>query len=300
MEPKWEVLIANAAKSIGEGPHWEEKSESLLYVDIYDNSCMRWNSKTGEIQTRNCGQTVGFIVPKKGNTDEYLLGLGQTISKLDWQTGNCEEIVRVEDGYSTRFNDGKCDPLGNLWAGTMGFETGPATVEPGLGSLYRLDKECKLRKEIGKISISNGLAWTIDLKTMFYIDSTPKELYAFDYDKESGNISNQRTVIKFDDAMGSPDGMTIDRNGYLWIAFYGSYQVIQFDPIKAKIVQSVKLPAKHITSCCFGGEDYSELYVTCARHNYTAKDMEKEPLAGSVFRITNTGSKGMPQNSYPG
>lgn len=295
MEPKWEVLIKNAAKTIGEGPHWEENNQKLLFVDIYENCFKRWDYNTGEIETKTCGDTIGFIVPRQGNTDEYLLGLGQTISKLDWQTGNCEEIVRVEDGYSTRFNDAKCDPLGNLWAGTMGFEE---KVAPALGSLYKLNTKKELSTKVENVFISNGLAWTEDLATMFYIDSIPKEVYAFDFDKQSADISNKRTVIKFPDEMECPDGMTIDLNGNLWIAFYGSYQIIQFDPVKGKILKTVKLPSKNITSCCFGGKDYSELFVTSARYKFTSEEMEREPLSGSVFRITNCGAKGSPPFSF--
>merc|ERR550532_660465 len=139
-----------------------------------------------------------------------MLGLGRRLALYEWDTGMVSTVQEVELDSGTRFNDGKCDAKGRLWAGTMGPEVGNAKVEPEAGALYCLDVDRSIEKKVSKVHISNGMAWTEDNKTMYYIDSIPRKVYAYDFDLETGNISNRRTAVEFapgtEAEYGVPDG----------------------------------------------------------------------------------------------
>merc|ERR1711860_9899 len=189
-----EVAVKDACSTIGEGPHWDEASQSLYYVDIEAKSVHRWNSVTGEDQKITLDQTIGFVVPwKKGGV---VIGLGKTFAHLDWDTKKVTILQEVDQGKDTRLNDGKCDPRGRIWAGTMALEKEVAVVDPEQGSLYCLYTDGSVKKHVEKVTISNGLAWSADNKTMYYIDSIPRCVYAFDYDIDNGTVSNKRIAIQ--------------------------------------------------------------------------------------------------------
>ncbi|CAH1775552.1 unnamed protein product [Owenia fusiformis] len=303
MSYKVEVVpgLENITKSIGEGPHWDDATESLLFVDINDGDAYGWDSKTGKVEKFHADGTVSLIVPRKSGG--YVISINKGLHHLDFETKTTTRLSEeVGAGLDARFNDGKCDPKGRIWAGTMGNEIKPAVVAPELGSLYRLDTNKVLTEQVEKVTISNGLAWTDDKKTMYYIDSIPKQIYAFDYDNDSGDISNRRVVIDFEkcDEKGVPDGMCIDTEGKLWVACYFGARIVRFDPETGKQLMVVDIPALRTTSCCFGGPNKDILYVTCAANNSTPEELEKYPLTGSVFRITGLGFKGFKANVFEG
>jgi gluconolactonase len=296
------VLAKNTCATTGEGPFWEESTKSLLYVDILAGDVHRWNTTTNSDSKIHLDDDVSFIIPRSRG-DGYVIGLGKSLAFLDWDKGTTEKIVGVEEGTNNRFNDAKCDPSGRLWAGTMGQETEPANPEPQMGSLYSLDKSRTLKKHVDKIDISNGLAWSLDNKTMYYIDSLPRKVYAFDFDLASGTISNQRTAVDFNVSsvaeLGFPDGMCSDVEGKLWVACYAAGKVIRFDPETGKQLQTINFPAKRITSCCFGGPNYDELYVTCGKTGLSEEEFSsQQPLAGSVFKVTGLGVRGSQAASF--
>jgi len=300
--PKVEVALKNSCGSVGEGPHWDDASQSLLYVDIKNLDVHRYNTATGEDQVRHLKDTVSLVVPRRAGG--YVVGLGRRLSLLEWDTGMVSTIQEVERDSGTRFNDGKCDAKGRLWAGTMGPEVGHAKVEPEAGNLYTLDLDRSIEKKVSKVHISNGLAWTEDNRTFYYIDSIPRKVFAYDYDLETGDISNKRTAVDFPPDVkeyGLPDGMTIDTDGKLWVACYGAGAVFKFDPETGKTLQKIDIPAKQTTSVCWGGKNLDELYVTCARVYLTDEEFRtQQPLAGSVFKVTGTGCKGRPAYVYEG
>ncbi|PVD23868.1 hypothetical protein C0Q70_17142 [Pomacea canaliculata] len=301
--PTVEVAIKNSCSKVGEGPHWDDTTQSLLYVDVIAHDVHRWNSVTGEDTKVHLKDTVGHVIPRRRGG--YMVGLGRKLSLLEWETGTVTDIAEVDQETRNRVNDAKCDAKGRLWTGTMGAEVKPGVFEPAVGSLYSLDLDHTVKKWVSGIDLSNGFAWTEDNQTMFYIDSIPKKVYAFDYDLENGAISNQRTAVdltSFDfdtDTYSVPDGMTIDTEGKLWVACFGAGAVFKFDPETGKTLQCVKIPAKQTTSVCWGGKNLDELYVTCGRlvkpEEYYLKE---EPLAGSVFRVTGLGAKGRPANVF--
>lgn len=297
-----EVVVKNSCQSIGEGPHWDNRTNSLLYVDILSNDIHRWSPDTGNDEKIHLDDSVGFVVPcRKGG---YIVGLGRSLSHVDWDSRKITKLHEVDKRTKNRFNDGKCDPRGRVWAGTMGYESEPANPERERGSLFRLDVDGSLHACVNKINISNGLAWTADNKTMYYIDSLPRKVYGFDYDIETGNISNQRVVVDFGEGtiptLGYPDGMCIDTEDKIWVACYGAAKIVRFDPTTGKQLKTVDIPAIRTTSCCFGGKNFDELYVTCGVQGSTEEEREKYPMTGSVFRVTGLGVRGRPANVYEG
>ena len=187
-----------------------------------------------------------------------------------------------------RFNDGKCDPAGRFWAGTMSH-----TDEPEKGSLYLLDKDLSVTQKIENVSISNGLAWSPDQNTFYYIDTPTKKVAAFHFDKTNGNIENKRYVIQFSNNEGTPDGMTIDSEGMLWIAHWDGWQISRWNPATGEKIKTILLPVSRVTSCCFGGKNLDDLYITSASTGLSDDQLRKEPLAGSLFVIKNTGFHGL-------
>jgi sugar lactone lactonase YvrE len=163
---------------------------------------------------------------------------------------------------------------------------------PGAGNLFTVYPDLKYNLQLSGISISNGLAWSNDHKTLYYIDSPTRCVQAFDYDKASGVLTNKRIAFAIPAAEGTPDGMTIDREGMLWIAHWDGWQVARWNPDTGQKLLGFKLPAAQITSCAFGGPELKDLYVTSAREGLTEEDIRLQPLAGSVFVIKNCGFQG--------
>ncbi|XP_067677478.1 regucalcin-like isoform X1 [Haliotis asinina] len=301
---KVETVIKHACTTIGEGPHWDDVSQSLYYVDITNGDVHRWDSNTGVDSKINMGPFATLVVPRKQGG--LVVGLGRKLVSVDWDTQAMETLAEVDQGTSNRFNDGKCDPKGRLFAGTMGRETAPAQPEMEMGTLYSLDTNRDLKKHVSKINISNGLAWSADSRILYYVDSIPGNIFAFDYDVNTGNTSNQRTVVdcgperRF--TYGFPDGMTIDTEGKLWLACYSVGKVVRFDPQTGKELLTIGFPgATRTTSCCWGGKNLNELYVTCGKEGVTDEQFQtSDNLAGSVFKVTGLGFKGTPANVYEG
>ncbi|MGC8612581.1 MAG: SMP-30/gluconolactonase/LRE family protein, partial [Athalassotoga sp.] len=239
------------------------------------------------------GQYIGSIVPRKSGGAVVAMHHG-----LYFLNTNDEKLTFISDPEESkvenRFNDGKCDAFGRFLVGTMHFEEKEPT-----GSLYCLEIDHSIKTMLGDVTISNGIAWSPDNRTMYYIDSPTKRVDAFDYDIESGSISNRRTVIKIPDNSGVPDGMTSDSEGMLWIAHWGGWQVSRWDPRTGKQIDVIHVPAEMVSSCVFGGTSLDELYITTAKRGLRGKDLKKQPDAGGIFRI-KVNVKGMPTYKYAG
>ncbi|CAH1775554.1 unnamed protein product [Owenia fusiformis] len=311
MSYKVEVVpgLEKVAKTVGEGPHWDDASQTLMFVDIMEGTIIWWDYKTGAIVNRYKTDEgpVTLVVPRRSGG--YVISTGRKLNHLQADRTTVTPLAEeVDQGTQNRFNDGKCDPKGRLWAGTMGHEPVPTQLELEMGSLYRLDLEGQLTKWVEKVSISNGLAWDLEKSTMYYIDSIPKVVYAFDYDNKTGDISNRRTAIDYSKCLesgdpkelGVPDGMCIDTEGKLWVACFFGARVIRFDPQTGKMLQTIPIPAARVTSCCFGGPNMDILYVTCSAFQVDENEWKKYPSTGSVFQVTGLGVKGCTANVYEG
>jgi sugar lactone lactonase YvrE len=161
------------------------------------------------------------------------------------------------------------------------------------GTLYALEKNYELKKKIEGVTCSNGLSWSTDEKTFYYIDTPTRDVVAYDYEASSGQITNKRVVVHIPQEEGYPDGMTIDSEGMLWIALWNGWKVVRYDPFTGKPLTVFNLPVSKVTSCVFGGETLEDLYITTAKTGITEKDLKTQYLAGSLFVIKNCGYKGV-------
>ncbi|XP_046546939.1 regucalcin-like [Haliotis rubra] len=295
MPYKVETVIKHAAQTVGEGPHWDVPTQRLLYVDINKGDVHRWDPTTAKDEKVHLDGTVGFVIPR--SSGGLVLGLNLSVVGLDWESGTTVTLATVDERKDNRLNDAKCDASGRLWAGTM--NTGSPRVQR-VGNLYSLGGDGQLQCHVEGVTVSNGLAWSADNKTMFYIDTPTRQVWAYDFDLEKGTMANQRVVVdfsqtpEFEGTLVRPDGMTIDTDDNLWVACLNVGSVAQFDSRTGQMLRRVELPnASMITSVCWGGPDLNQLYVTSLVANFTEQQLNTtESLAGSVFRVTGLGTKG--------
>jgi sugar lactone lactonase YvrE len=271
-------LFLKVHSTLGEGPCWDDKKLRLLWVDIEEKRVHTYEPQKELHQSISLDQHVGAVVPTVSG--KWIAALQHGFYHIDPKTGNAELIHDPEANKpGNRFNDGKCDPAGRFWAGTMAL-----SGEGNAGALYRMDSNFKIKQMLTGIGISNGLAWSADAKVMYYIDSPTRSVVAFDYDLSTGEIANGRTVIEVPKAEGMPDGMAIDEEGNLWIAHWGGWQVSCWDPLTGIRRGAIRLPVAQVTSCAFGGPSQDELFITTASIGLGETERREQPLAGCLFR----------------
>ncbi|XP_075975247.1 regucalcin isoform X2 [Anticarsia gemmatalis] len=284
---------------LGEGPHWDHNEQALYFVSIFDHTINKYVPDTGKHTRAKLGGMPTFIIPVEGKPHHFVVGLNREVVEVKWDGGeNSAKLVRTvaevdQDNPKNRFNDAKADPRGRLFAGTMGYEYEPGKFHLKKGSLYRIDADGSATKVATDIDISNGLCWDLNEKAFYYADSFEYAIRRYDYDVETGDISNPRIVFVYKDhgLDGIVDGMTIDTDGNLWVANFDGYQMLKIDPRSGKLLQRVEIPALQVTSATFGGRDLDILYVTSASMN---RGEEQLPPRGSTFKVTGLGVKGHP------
>lgn len=286
-------LMLDAKVLLGEGPWWNAATQQLYWVDIEGCAVHVFDPATGEDRRIDVGQMAGAVVGRKSGG--VALALQHGFYGLDLETEKLTLLVDPEaDLPENRFNDGKCDSQGRFWAGTTRINH-----DQQVGSLYRLDADLTVHRELGEVWISNGLAWSSNDRTMFFIDSPIRQVVAFDFDADAGSINNKRLVIEIPEGAGFPDGMTIDEEGMLWIALWDGWRVIRVNPADGKIINEIRMPVARPTSCVFGGANLDELYITSASTRMSAEELAKQPLAGGLFRCS-PGVRGLPMTPFVG
>jgi sugar lactone lactonase YvrE len=279
-------LLLDAKATLGEGPIWDSKTQTLYWLDILEKRIY-----SGTQILIQLDDLIGCLAPcKNGNLILALSGDEGRATIVDLEPGSSQQTVLAalsEEPATNRFNDGKCDPAGRFLAGTMDLNE----KDPN-GTLYSFDGR-QVTILISGVTISNGLAWSPDQKTFYYIDTPTREVKAFDYDLATGQIANPRRAIHIPEPLGWPDGMTSDTDGNLWIAMWGGAQMTKWNPNTGKLLEQIPVPALHTSSCVFGGKDMNELYVTSARKGMSEADLKKYPLSGGLFKII-TNVEGMP------
>ncbi len=275
-----EAQLAYPIKAIvGEGSLWDHANQCLLWVDILDHKIFSFDPKTGRNSGFDLGQDIGTIVLTESGLWAYADQNG--IGFLDPETGNRTEGSKPEQANPhIRFNDGKCDPRGTFWAGTMAYD-----CREGAGVLYEFDASGVVKEKITNTTISNGLVWNSNGTKFYFIDSMTYEVHCYDYDLKTGNIQNKEVVACIDKAMGLPDGMAIDAEDFLWVALFDGSKVVRINPQNGEIVFQVVLPVPKVTSCAFGGPDLDELYITTACYLMDADQLDQYPLSGSLFKV---------------
>ena len=285
-------LVLDARADLGEGPTWDTDAQLLVWVDITAGLVHRFDPVTGADETLDAGRPVGAAVPT--TSGRVAIAASDGFSLLDPETGAVELVAEIEvDVPETTMNDGACDPAGRFWAGTKDNED-----HRPLGALYRLDADHQIVRVVSGVTISNGLAWSSDRRTMYYIDSPTYGIDAFDFDLGSGDVTNRRRLVDLPREWGLPDGMTIDAEGLLWVAFWGG-STLRRIALDGRVASIVELPVSQVTSCAFGGDDLSDLYVTSARIGFTDAEVEQQPHAGGLFRL-RLGVNGLPQPPFAG
>jgi sugar lactone lactonase YvrE len=287
------VRVALAAQAeLGEGALWNPLDEKLYWVDIEGRALHIFDPATGLDRQLLTGSRVGTVVP--AGPDRVLVALQNGLHQLNTATGELTLLVNPLREPSLRFNDGKCDPAGRFWAGTLHM-----AGEPNQATLYRLDTDGSLHTMLTGVTISNGIVWSLNRQTMYYIDTPTHTVQAFDYEDATGAIANARVIIRVPEAAGSPDGMTIDADGNLWLALWGGAAVRCYNPATGQALQTIAVPALHTSSCAFGGPGLKTLFITSARHELTPAQLREYPLSGSLFAV-EPGVAGVPASVYQG
>ncbi len=291
-ETKNEVVVAyKTDAALGEGAIWNYKTNELYWIDIEGKSFNIFNPKTNKNRSFPTSSQIGTVVPK--NNNEALIALTDGIYTINVHTGKTSLFLDMkEDLVGCRLNDGKCDPAGRFWVGSMNWQQ-----EKGKAKLFNINKNGELKVKVDSVTISNGIVWTADKKTMYYIDTPTSQIKAYDYDNVTGNISNERVAVQVAPELGFPDGMTIDEEDMVWVGMWNGNAVIRFNPKTGKVLQKIEVPAHNITSCAFGGENLDTLYITSAKLDMTDEELKKYPLAGSVFKIV-PGVKGVKSSFF--
>ena len=275
-------MIADYACKTGEGPLWHPLEKRLYWVDIPNGRLFRYDPASGEHEMCYEGDPIGgFTIQKDG---KLLLFMAEGAVRL-WNDGELTTLIAsLPHERDSRFNDVMADPEGRVFCGTM-----PSPDH--LGRLYRLDTDGSITEVLDEIGCSNGMGFSLDLKSMYYTDSRAKQIYLFDYDQATGEIANQRIFADSSDEEGVPDGMTVDALGYVWSAGWdrGCLTRISFDGIEER---RVSFPARKVSCVTFGGEDYTDMYVTTAGGDQKEKDGEG---GGALYRI-NLGIRGIEEH----
>jgi sugar lactone lactonase YvrE len=277
-------VLLDAKAILGEGPAWDARSQTLYWVDISRQQLHVTNTEDRFLQLPD---RVSCAAPCQSGG--LIVAMGLAFWRLDVQTGALEKFAAPAGEPSTnRFNDGKSDPAGRFLAGTMDDAERQTT-----GSLYSLQPNGQITPLLHGVGISNGLAWSPDLGTLYFIDTPTRTVKAFKYDRDTGLLADARTVLQIPDGLGWPDGMTSDTDGCLWIAMWGGAAVTRWDPKHGRMLEAFRLPALNPTSCVFGGRELTDLYITSARKGLDRKSLREYPYSGAVFRL-RTRSTGMP------
>ena len=275
-------LIADYRCQIGENPLWHPLERQLYWTDITGGRLFHYDPATGRHEQCYSGLPVGgFTVQADGAL--LLFMAGGAIAQ--WRDGQLNYLVEeIADERESRFNDVIADPVGRVFCGTMPTPTRP-------GRLYRLDPDGGLHLILEGIGTSNGMGFTLDRRHMYYTDSVACSIYLFDYDEKTGALTNQRVWLRTPEDAGTPDGMTVDSQGYVWSARWGDSALYRYTPDGVE-EQRIEFPARKVSSVTFGGDDLSELYVTTALMGGTKA--EEGAGAGALFRI-RLGIDGVPE-----
>ncbi len=286
MDTRVEVVL-RARADLGEGPLWDADRRSLLWVDITAGAIHRFDPAIGEDVVVEVGQPVGAVAPTL-RADTLVLALQDGFGGLNLTTSRLRMLAPVEaDLAQNRMNDGKCDTRGRFWAGTQSLDHSPTR-----GALYCLELDGSVTVVLAGVSISNGIGWSPDDRSMYYVDTMTGGVDQFDFEPDTGSVGNRRRLIDIPDRDGLPDGLTVDEEGCIWLALWGGGEVRRFDA-SGRHLRTVPMPVRYPTSCAFGGASLDVLFVTSARR------APGEDLGGSLFAV-RPGVSGLPPQIYRG
>ena len=277
--------ISDVVSDLGEGPIWSPQTNCVTWTDITQNKYHTADLSTGATQSFSAPSMVGAIAHTRGG--DYIAATQEGFAhvSIDGMFSPLHTFLAAD----MRMNDGKVDPVGRFWAGSMAL-----SFEKNRGSLYVLEKDGSYISVLDNVTLSNGMGWSPDAAHFYYIDSIPGVLKRFDYESVDGRISNPVDLITFDTSKGIPDGMSVTADGKIVVALWDGGRVEIYEP-SGKKISEIKLGVSRPTSCTFGGADGKVLIVTTASQGI---DLVKEPLAGKILAVTDTGLSGLPPHRY--
>jgi sugar lactone lactonase YvrE len=270
----------------GEGPVWHAPWGGLRHVDMLAGDVLCLDADGALVERIHVGTVAGALRPRRGGGFVVSLERGFALVDAD---NRVEPLPEVWEDPGVRMNEGATDPDGRFYCGSMAYD-----MTPGAGGLYRLDPGGTVETVLSSVTCSNGLAWSPDGATAYYIDSTTHRIDAFDYDGGRG-LTGRRPFATVPEEDGLPDGLTVDSEGGVWVAFYGGSAVRRFGSDGA-VEAVLELPVTQVTACTLGGPDLDELYITTSRENVPEGE---QPTAGSVYR-SRPGVAGLPVVPFAG
>jgi sugar lactone lactonase YvrE len=265
------TLVWDERALLGEGPIWDDRVERLLWVDVDGRTLHTLDPRSGERRSERVDARISSVALRERGG--YVVAHDRGFSLLEH--GAVVPLATDVCPNGPRMNDGACDEAGRYWAGSVAPDD-----RPGTGALYRLDPDGVIEAVVIDVGCSNGIDWSLDGSTMYYVDSLAHGVDAFDFDVSTGRIANRRRVAEIPDAL--PDGLTVDGEGAIWVALWGGWCVRRYSP-GGEVLDTLELPVSQVSSCIFGDADLGTLYVTSARTGLDDSQLEHEPHAGSLF-----------------
>ncbi|MFV2070656.1 MAG: SMP-30/gluconolactonase/LRE family protein [Pirellulales bacterium] len=270
--------VTDYTAELGEGPLWDANRNRVVWVDIPGQNILVTDPATGDTESISTPSWVGAV--SLVDSGGYLAALADGVYLGDGSgTWKCLATIDADDD-TMRTNDGKCDPHGSFVVGTIARDG-----REGAASLYRVNDRGRTERLLTGVSISNGLDWTVDGATMYYIDTPTRTVVAYPYDYASPTLGQPERVVEIPDGDGFPDGMTLDSDGCLWIGLWGGHAVHRYTP-DGTLDTIIDVPVTNVTSCAFGGKDLDTLFVTTATDDSNDGDRTAEPLAGTLFAVS--------------
>ena len=282
--------VVSADDQLGETPLWCDQTQKLWWLDIEKPKLQSFDPETHNHE----------ILPMPGtylgsqaltNTDEHLVAIDLELQFFNPKTGKLTPFVQVETGIDNRLNDGRVDSKGRLWIGAMDNQLNRPN-----GSLYRIDPDGSVTKMLDGITVSNGIAFSPDNDKFYFTDTRRFQTWVFDFDVDDGALSNQRLFADYSDTGDRPDGACVDADGCLWNAFFAGSRIVRYRP-DGTIDRTIHLPVSNPTCLCFGGADLKTLYISTASKFLSDKQLNSEPLAGSLLAINGIG-QGLPEHRF--
>ncbi len=274
------AVFSEVRAELGEGPVWDVERQRLVWVDIDGQLVHLTSGDGGSTHSFPTGAPVGAAALHRGG--DLLLALGVGFARLSLEHGEIRPLLDAPgvDPAVARMNDGEVDPAGRYWAGTKAYDNAP-----GGGKLFRLDAGGHVETVLESVTISNGLAWSRDGGTLFYVDTPTKTIQRFAFEMAGGTLGASAVHADTSALSGSPDGMTIDADGNLWVAFWGGWCVRCFAGADGSLLREIELPVEQCSSVQFGGADLHTLFVTSAATGLDEQQLASQPDAGRVHVV---------------
>lgn len=287
--------LLSSRDRVGEGPLWSMEEQALYWVDILGCRFHRYCPSSGAWDIYTVDAYVGSLGLRASGG--LVLATGKGFALYDMSTRTISWLAQPEfDAARMRFNDGKVDCRGRFWAGTMSLRDADFSLRQG--SLYRLDPDCTAHRMDTGYALINGLAWSPDNTRMYVVDSVFQSIDLYDFDADTGAIARRRPFLDTSQEPGVPDGLTVDAEGALWVAYWDGWKIVRYDAAGNRLSQ-IDLPVQCPTSCAFGGPDLNECYITSAWEELDEGQQVAQPLAGDLFTI-RPGVTGLPSSLFHG